>query len=51
MSTLNTLKGKTMTEENKDLNKYLNYLEILETDMVSIFEKNNIKVVIAPVLR
>jgi len=28
---------------NKDLSKYLNYLAVLETDMISIFEKNNIK--------
>ena len=28
---------------NKDLDKYLNYLAVLETDMISIFEKNNIK--------
>ena len=30
-------------KDNKDLDKYLNYLAVLETDMISIFEKNNIK--------
>jgi molecular chaperone GrpE len=38
-----SIKNDESLKENKDLNKYLNYLEILETDMVSIFEKNNIK--------
>mgnify|MGYP006080695919 FL=1 len=39
----NSIKNDESLKENKDLSKYLNYLEILETDMVSIFEKNNIK--------
>ena len=38
-----SIKNDESLKENKDLSKYLNYLEILETDMVSIFEKNNIK--------
>ena len=38
-----SIKNDESLKENKDLSKYLNYLEILETDMISIFEKNNIK--------
>ena len=38
-----SIKNDESLKENKDLSKYLNYLKILETDMISIFEKNNIK--------
>ena len=38
-----SIKNDESLKENKDLSKYLNYLAVLETDMISIFEKNNIK--------
>jgi molecular chaperone GrpE len=30
-------------KDNKDLNKFLKNIEIVEKDLISIFEKNNIK--------
>ena len=32
-----------MLKDSKDLDKFLEYLVILEKDLISIFEKNNIK--------
>jgi len=38
-----SIKNDELLKNNKDLNKFLENLEILEKDLVSIFNKNNIK--------
>ena len=38
-----SIKNDESLKENKDLNKFLENIEIIEKDLVSIFEKNNIK--------
>ena len=37
------MKNDSILKENKDLDKFLENLSILEKDLISIFEKNNIK--------
>ncbi len=37
------IKNDTQLKENKDLDKFLENISIIEKDLVSIFEKNNIK--------
>ena len=37
------IKNDSILKENKDLDKFLENLSILEKDLISIFEKNNIK--------
>ncbi len=37
------IKNDIVLKENKDLDKFLENINILEKDIVSIFEKNNIK--------
>ncbi len=37
------IKNDADLKENKDLNKFLENIDIIEKDLVSIFEKNNIK--------
>ena len=37
------IKNDNILKENKDLNKFLEYLTIIEKDLTTIFEKNNIK--------
>ena len=37
------IKNDNILKENKDLNKFLEYLTIIEKDLITIFEKNNIK--------
>ncbi|MBA1340396.1 MAG: molecular chaperone GrpE [Pelagibacterales bacterium] len=37
------IKNDKELKDNKDLNKFLKNLDIIENDLVSIFEKNNIK--------
>ena len=39
----NAIKSDKILKENKDLNKFEEYINILEKDLTSIFEKNNIK--------
>ena len=39
----NAIKSDKILKENKDLNKFEEYINILEKDLISIFEKNNIK--------
>ena len=38
-----SIKNDETLKDNKDLNKFLENIEIIEKDLVSIFEKNNIK--------
>ena len=38
-----SIKNDEILKDNKDLNKFLENIEIIEKDLVSIFEKNNIK--------
>ena len=38
-----SIKDDETLKDNKDLNKFLENIEIIEKDLVSIFEKNNIK--------
>ena len=38
-----SIKNDEGLKDNKDLNKFLENIEIIEKDLVSIFEKNNIK--------
>ena len=38
-----SIKNDESLKENKDLNKFLQNIQIIEKDLVSIFEKNNIK--------
>ena len=38
-----SIKNDEILKNNKDLNKFLENLEIIEKDIISIFEKNNIK--------
>ena len=38
-----SIKNDESLKDNKDLNKFLENIEIIEKDLVSIFEKNNIK--------
>ena len=38
-----SIKNDERLKDNKDLNKFLENIEIIEKDLVSIFEKNNIK--------
>ena len=38
-----SLKNDESLKDNKDLNKFLENIEIIEKDLVNIFEKNNIK--------
>ena len=38
-----SIKNDESLKNNKDLNKFLENIEIIEKDLVSIFEKNNIK--------
>ena len=38
-----SIKNDESLKENKDLNKFLENIEIIEKDLISIFEKNNIK--------
>ena len=38
-----SIKDDESLKENKDLNKFLNNIQIIEKDLMSIFEKNNIK--------
>ena len=37
------IKNDAVLKENKDLNKFLENIDIIEKDLVSVFEKNNIK--------
>jgi len=38
-----SLKNDDSLKDNKDLNKFLENIEIIEKDLITIFEKNNIK--------
>jgi len=38
-----SIKNDESLKENKDLNKFLDNIQIIEKDLVTIFEKNNIK--------
>ena len=38
-----SIKNDEVLKENKDLNKFLDNIQIIEKDLVTIFEKNNIK--------
>jgi len=38
-----SIKNDESLKENKDLNKFLENIQIIEKDLISIFEKNNIK--------
>ncbi len=38
-----SIKGDENLKDNKDLNKFLDNIKIIEKDLISIFEKNNIK--------
>ena len=38
-----SIKDDESLKENKDLNKFLNNIQIIEKDLMTIFEKNNIK--------
>ena len=40
------IKNDSILKENKDLDKFLEYISIIEKDLISIFEKNNIKKII-----
>ena len=37
------IKNDKVLKENKDLNKFLENISIIENDLISIFQKNNIK--------
>ena len=39
----NSIKNDTSLKDSKDLSKFLNNIDILEKDLISIFEKNKIK--------
>ncbi len=39
----NAIKNDAVLKENKDLDKFLENIDIIEKDLVSIFERNNIK--------
>ena len=39
----NAIKNDEILKVNKDLDKFLNYISIIEKDLVSIFERNRIK--------
>tara|TARA_Y100000591_G_C21607740_1_gene581229 strand:- start:39 stop:614 length:576 start_codon:yes stop_codon:yes gene_type:complete len=39
----NAIKNDAVLKENKDLDKFLENINIIEKDLISIFEKNNIK--------
>ena len=41
------IKNDNKLKDNKDLDKFLKNLNIIEKDLISIFEKNNIKKIIA----
>ena len=43
----NAMKNDEVLKSNKDLDKFLNNLSIIEKDLVSIFEKNRIKKIVA----
>ena len=38
-----SIKNDESLKDNKDLNKFLENIEIIEKDLITIFEKNNIK--------
>ena len=38
-----SMKNDETLQKNKDLDKFLDNIEILEKDLISIFERNNIK--------
>ena len=38
-----SIKGDESLKDNKDLNKFLENIQIIEKDLITIFEKNNIK--------
>ena len=38
-----SIKNDENLKDNKDLNKFLENIEIIEKDLITIFEKNNIK--------
>ena len=38
-----SVKNNEILKDNKDLNKFLEYFDILEKDLISTFEKNKIK--------
>ena len=38
-----SIKNDPALEDNKDLNKFLENIEIIEKDLITVFEKNNIK--------
>ncbi len=40
------IKNDSILKENKGLDKFLEYISIIEKDLISIFEKNNIKKII-----
>ena len=37
------IKNDNVLKDNKDLDKFLENINIIEKDLISIFEKNNIK--------
>ena len=37
------IRNDKILKENKDLDKFLDYINIIENDLISIFEKNRIK--------
>ena len=39
----NAIKNDAVLKENKDLDKFLENIDIIEKDLISIFERNNIK--------
>ena len=41
------IKSDNILKENKDLDKFLENINIIEKDLVSIFEKNNIKRIVS----
>ena len=41
------IKNDNIFKDNKDLDKFLDNINIIEKDLISIFEKNNIKKIIA----
>ena len=41
------IKNDNILKDNKDLDKFLDNINIIEKDLISIFEKNNIKKIIA----
>ena len=38
-----SIKGDEGLKDNKDLNKFLENIQLIENDLITIFEKNNIK--------